>query len=64
MRRLEESRKAVGKTAEYAPESPLRGRERKAYRAPRLKVFGRIAELTRFGGSQAVDSGVGLGNIR
>lgn len=42
--------------------SDVRGRVRKRYSSPRLKVYGRLAELTRFGGSQLVDSGAGLGN--
>lgn len=39
------------------------GRTRKPYRAPRLTEYGRLTELTRFGGSQVVDSGGGLGNM-
>lgn len=33
----------------------------KPYRAPRLVVYGCLTEVTRFGGSQVVDSGSGLG---
>ena len=32
---------------------------RRPYRAPRLDCFGRVAEMTRLGGSQIVDSGSG-----
>lgn len=39
------------------------GPARKSYSAPRLKVYGRLAELTRFGGSVLVDSGGGLGRL-
>ncbi|HEX2162587.1 MAG TPA: lasso RiPP family leader peptide-containing protein [Thermoanaerobaculia bacterium] len=31
---------------------------RRPYAPPRLMAHGRLAELTRFGGSQVVDSGV------
>lgn len=31
----------------------------KPYRRPRLVTYGRLAEITRFGGSQVVDSGGG-----
>jgi hypothetical protein len=34
---------------------------RRAYTPPRLEPLGRLAEVTRFGGSQIVDSGGGLG---
>lgn len=34
---------------------------RRPYLAPRLERHGRLAEMTRFGGSQIVDSGSGLG---
>lgn len=34
---------------------------RRAYAPPRLEPLGRLAEVTRFGGSQIVDSGGGLG---
>jgi hypothetical protein len=34
---------------------------RKPYRTPRLECHGRLVDLTRFGGSQVVDSGGGLG---
>ena len=38
-----------------------RGEPRKPYRTPRLECHGRLVDLTRFGGSQVVDSGGGLG---
>lgn len=31
------------------------------YRAPRLVAYGRLTDVTRFGGSEIVDSGSGLG---
>jgi hypothetical protein len=34
---------------------------RRRYRRPRLECHGRLAEVTRFGGSQIIDSGGGLG---
>lgn len=37
-------------------------RSRRPYHPPRLECHGRLAELTRFGGSQIIDSGGGLGN--
>lgn len=37
------------------------GPVRRAYRSPRLERHGRLAEVTRFGGSQIIDSGAGLG---
>lgn len=37
---------------------------RRPYAPPRLEVHGELAELTRFGGSQAIDSGANsLGNL-
>lgn len=33
----------------------------KPYRAPRLVAYGCLTDVTRFGGSQIVDSGGGLG---
>lgn len=41
-----------------APPSP------KPYRSPRLVSYGRLTEITRFGGSQIVDSGNNLGNLQ
>lgn len=35
---------------------------RQPYCAPRLECHGRLADVTRFGGSQIIDSGGGLGN--
>lgn len=32
-------------------------RPRKPYRRPRLAAYGRLTDVTRFGGSQVVDSG-------
>lgn len=43
-----------------APET----RSPKPYRTPRLVSYGRLAELTEFGGSQVVDSGNNLGNLQ
>lgn len=34
---------------------------RRPYRAPRLLCHGTVVDLTRFGGSQVLDSGGGLG---
>lgn len=34
---------------------------RRPYRAPRLACHGTVVDLTRFGGSQVLDSGGGLG---
>lgn len=39
------------------------GRAKLAYRPPRLVCYGRLAEVTQFGGSQLVDSGNNLGNL-
>jgi hypothetical protein len=33
----------------------------KPYRRPRLVAYGRLTDVTQFGGSQVVDSGAGLG---
>lgn len=44
--------------AAVAPAAPG---PRQAYTPPRLEPLGRLAEVTRFGGSQIVDSGGGLG---
>jgi hypothetical protein len=45
------------------PRSEKSARPRAAYRAPRLERYGKLAEVTHFGGSQMVDSGGNLGNI-
>jgi hypothetical protein len=44
-----------------ASPSPALAGSRLAYRPPRLECHGRLSEVTRFGGSQVVDSGAGLG---
>lgn len=62
MSRLKKSQQPNRKAPEGVLRSPDSGRPRKPYSAPRLKAYGRLAELTRFGGSQVVDSGAGLGN--
>ncbi len=63
MSRLEKSQQpSTDESAERALPSRSRQRVRKPYTPPRLKSYGRLAELTRFGGSQVVDSGAGLGN--
>lgn len=51
--------------AQRSGDGPCEGLEpgRKAYRAPRLTVYGSLADLTRLGGSQMNDSGGGLGNL-
>lgn len=66
MNRAAETSRAPGavRTAEEgAPDreagSLVRGP--RPYRAPRLVTYGRLTDVTRFGGSQIVDSGSGLG---
>lgn len=44
--------------AEAGPSAP----GPKPYRTPRLVTYGRLAEVTRFGGSEVLDSGGDLGN--
>jgi hypothetical protein len=44
-----------------APDAPGAAAPPRQYRPPRLECHGRLAELTRFGGSQIIDSGGGLG---
>lgn len=39
-----------------------RSRSRRPYQRPRLEIYGRLTDLTRFGGSEIVDSGGGLGD--
>ena len=41
--------------------SGARAGARRRYVPPRLECHGRLAEVTRFGGSEIVDSGGGLG---
>lgn len=36
---------------------PPENRSPKPYRSPRLVSYGRLADVTQFGGSQAMDSG-------
>jgi hypothetical protein len=59
--------KTTGDGAGAAPgsssEPPFRSRSRKPYRPPRLVVYGSLTEITRFGGSEVVDSGGGLGAL-
>ena len=43
---------------------PAAARARRPYRTPRVIRYGRLAELTGFGGSQVVDSGNNLGNLQ
>jgi hypothetical protein len=43
---------------------PAAARARRPYRTPRVIRYGRLAELTEFGGSQVVDSGNNLGNLQ
>lgn len=54
--------KAPARREETAGGGPatLRG-ARRPYRAPRLECHGTVVDLTRFGGSQVLDSGGGLG---
>lgn len=62
MIRSERAERACEKEVESPPlREGVRGRRH--YRTPRLKMHGRVAELTRFGGSMVVDSGGGLGNL-
>jgi len=42
---------------------PAETRPGKSYRPPRLVSYGRLADITQFGGSQQVDSGAGLGDL-
>ncbi len=35
----------------------------KVYSRPVLRSYGRLADITQFGGSQVVDTGGGLGNL-
>jgi hypothetical protein len=44
-----------------AQQAPAHGRGPSPYRPPRLVTYGRLTDVTRFGGSQIVDSGSGLG---
>ena len=57
-------------SASKTPDEPARpvwaaaiepGPDRRPYRAPRLVEYGRLTDVTRFGGSEIVDSGAGLG---
>lgn len=42
--------------------SDRRDRGRREYRPPTIECFGKLDRIARFGGSNAVDSGSGLGN--
>lgn len=53
------TRQAEDGTAAGEAHIPARGM--RPYRSPRLANYGRLADVTRFGGSQIVDSGSGLG---
>lgn len=50
---------APGERSEPGPETGGKGRRR--YQRPSLRAYGRLVDVTRFGGSQVVDSGFGLG---
>lgn len=46
------------------PRAPDGAQPRREYVPPRLECHGRLVDLTRFGGSQTVDSGASsLGNL-
>lgn len=47
-----------------APATEARPRSRRPYHPPRLVAYGRLTEMTRFGGSQTLDSGSNLGNLQ
>ena len=46
---------------EASPATPPAAPRRRAYATPRLQSLGRLSRVTRFGGSEIVDSGSGLG---
>jgi hypothetical protein len=58
-RGVEKGSAPEGEAPAVRPESP--GGPRKPYRAPRLECHGTLVDLTALGGSQAIDSGGGLG---
>lgn len=53
--------------AEEVPSSDAESRSAsptsKPYRSPRLVSYGRLTQVTQFGGSQILDSGGNLGNL-
>ncbi|HUP41614.1 MAG TPA: hypothetical protein VM599_00235 [Thermoanaerobaculia bacterium] len=51
----------AGDPAATASRPPAETRPPKPYRRPRLVSYGRLTDVTQFGGSQVVDSGAGLG---
>jgi len=51
----------VGDRAAADSRPPSATRPPKPYRRPRLVAYGRLTDVTQFGGSQVVDSGSGLG---
>lgn len=57
----EPERSAGDAASAESPPPPSAGAAR-TYRRPCLERHGRLAEVTRFGGSQIVDSGGGLGD--
>lgn len=56
-----EPARGSGDLASTTAVAPGAAAPRRRYRPPRLECHGRLAELTRFGGSQIIDSGGGLG---
>lgn len=51
----------AGSAGEPAGVAHARRSSPKPYQAPRMVAYGRLSDVTRFGGSQIVDSGGGLG---
>lgn len=51
----------AGDRAAAASRAPSATQPPKPYRRPRLVSYGRLTDVTQFGGSQVVDSGSGLG---
>jgi hypothetical protein len=59
--RRPDSAETAGDRASAASRPPSATRPPKPYRRPRLVAYGRLTDVTQFGGSQVVDSGSGLG---
>lgn len=50
--------------ADSEPIPEPRARSPRPYHPPRLVAYGRLTDITRFGGSQTLDTGGNLGNLQ
>jgi len=62
MTRLSDTEPKAGSAEPTGRSGPCENRNRRKYEPPRIESYGKLDEVTLFGGSNVVDSGGGLGN--